>query len=113
MKAHVISNRHKIQARPHIFEVKDGIYYVWIDFDVRIELCSTGTGSIDGQLSMYFDSKESKTDMSYGVEVALPFGELDGQLFGQTDRYSYHGTYYTSEAYDKISTEENEFITNI
>lgn len=102
----------------HIFEIKDGVYHVIIDFNKTTTLDSIGDGSSEGKLSLFFSRVVFDPlvvpieDLEAEYEVVLPL-DTDGYIFGDVSKRTYYGTYYTKRAYSNIVTKENEFITAI
>ena len=71
-----------------------------------MELDAHGDSSIEGRMGLFFSTDD------FTVEVTLPF-TTSGLLFGAVSKKTYYGTYYTHEAFDKIVTKENEFLTGL
>jgi len=97
-------------VKSHLYEVREGVYYVYVDFCERVVQEMSGSSSIEDRYAIYFSRGEDYLDM---VEVVLPFNCGDGYMFGEMDKDTYHGTYYDYEKFCEIVSEENEFLTGV
>jgi hypothetical protein len=101
---------HRPSVEPHVMPVTEGVWYVWIDFLERMELDAEG-GGCGEPVELYFTSVYAKSATVPHFQVNLNF-PVDGILFGSVSKRSYHGTFYSREAYEKIveqlDGEENE-----
>lgn len=78
----------------HIKKIRDGIYFVFIDFFDKISFDATGTG--EDYTSLYF-TKEGGEAL---FEVA--FDVKGFTLTGGIRKKTFQGTFYRDDVYDKL-----------
>jgi hypothetical protein len=79
----------------HIKKIQDGIYFVHIDFNDRIECI--GEGSEDGCQELYFEQDSRCISIAFDVE--------DYMIVGSTCKRFWHGTFYRRDIYEKLFEE--------
>ena len=108
-----------IEVTTNIYTVTEGVYYVEVEFEERMSFDASGDSSKDDRQSLYFTNvtnyNDNDNDTTYEyipmLELILPFKA--GLIFGDCSKRSFYGTYYEHDAYEKIITEENKFLTQI
>lgn len=74
---------------PNIFTstVKEGVFFLVIDFVERIELCASGND--DGEESLYFERTEGGGVLEVAFQVSQPH-----EIHGGVTKKTYRGTAY-------------------